>query len=241
MNTYQKAGKQTNKKSRGKWSNIHMIFEAVLFDLDGTLIDTLDDIGDAVNRVLSKKNFPTHTYSAYRDFVGDGSRILIERALPEKYRNDKIIDACYKEYIEDYSQNYNVKSNLYDGIPHLLDTLTENGLRLAVLSNKPDAITQNCVNTFLSTWHFDVVFGQRDSVPLKPNPQGALETAKKMSIPPPHFLYLGDTAIDMKTAVSAGMFPVGVLWGFRPLKELMENGACAVIDEPMALLDIINT
>lgn len=218
-----------------------MIFQAVIFDLDGTLIDTLDDIGDSVNRVLALKNFPTHTHVDYRNFVGDGSRMLIERALPEKYRKDAIIDACFKEYIEDYSQNYNVKSKLYDGIPQLLDALSAIGLRLAVLSNKPDAITQNCVKTFLSAWHFDVVSGQRDSVPRKPNPQGALETAEKMSILPSRFLYLGDTGIDMKTAVSAGMFPVGVLWGFRPLKELMENGASAVIDEPMTLFDIITS
>ena len=217
-----------------------MIFEAVLFDLDGTLIDTLNDIGDAVNRVLSKKNFPIHANSVYRKFVGDGSKVLIERALPEQYRKDDIIDACHKEYIYNYSQNYNVKSKPYPGIPHLLDALTENGLRLAILSNKPDAITQKCIKTILPTWNFDVVFGQRDSIPRKPNPQGALETAKIMSIPPSHFLYLGDTAVDMKTAVSAGMFPVGVLWGFRPLMELKENGACAVIEEPMALLDIIN-
>lgn len=218
-----------------------MIFQAVIFDLDGTLIDTLDDIGDSVNRVLAHKNFPTHTHVAYRNFVGDGSRMLIERALPEKYRKDAIIDACFKEYIEDYSQNYNVKSKLYDGIPQLLDALSTKGLRLAVLSNKPDAITQNCVKTFLSAWHFDAVSGQRDSVPRKPNPQGAVETAGKMSILPSRFLYLGDTGIDMKTAVSAGMFPVGVLWGFRPLKELMENGASAVIDEPMTLFDIITS
>jgi phosphoglycolate phosphatase len=218
-----------------------MIFEAVIFDLDGTLIDTVDDIGDAVNRVLSNRCFPTHTNAAYRKFVGDGSRRLIERALPEKYRNDEVIDACLKEYLEDYSHSYDVKSKLYFGMHHLLDTLKAKGLRLAILSNKPDAITRNCVKTFLSTWDFDVVFGQRDSVPRKPNPQGALEIAKKMSIPPSHFVYLGDTAIDMKTAVSAGMFPVGVLWGFRLLKELKENGACAFIDEPMELLDIIYT
>jgi phosphoglycolate phosphatase len=217
-----------------------MIFRAVIFDLDGTLIDTIDDIGDSVNRVLSGKNFPTHANSAYRNFIGDGSRMLIERALPEKYRNDKTIEACHQAYIEDYSQNYNVKSKPYNGIPQLLDSLIEKGLKLAVLSNKPDAITKNCVKTFLSNWDFDIVFGQRDSVPRKPNPQGAVETAEKMSILPSQFLYLGDTAIDMKTAVSAGMFPVGVLWGFRPLKELMENGARAVIDRPMGLLDIIN-
>ena len=218
-----------------------MIFEAVLFDLDGTLIDTLNDIGDAVNRVLAKKRYPTHAISNYRNFVGDGSRILIERALPKKYRKEKIIDACLNEYIEDYAHNYNVKSKLYFAIPNLLDRLKAKGLKLGILSNKQDAITKQCVKTFLSKWDFDVVFGQRDSVPRKPDPQGALEAAKRLSIPPSHFLYLGDTAIDMKTAVSAGMFPVGVLWGFRPLKELKDNGARAVIEKPMELLDLIYT
>ena len=127
-----------------------MIFEAVLFDLDGTLIDTLNDIGDAVNRVLSNKKFPTHAISAYRKFVGDGSRILIERALPKKYRKEKIIDGCYKDYIEDYTRNYNVTSKLYLGIPNLLDTLKAKGLKLGILSNKPDAITKNCAKSFLS-------------------------------------------------------------------------------------------
>ena len=216
-----------------------MIFEAVLFDLDGTLIDTLNDIGDAVNRVLSSKKFPTHAISAYRKFVGDGSRILIERALPKKYRKEKIIDVCHKEYIEDYTRNYNVTSKLYLGIPNLLDTLKAKGLKLGILSNKPDAITKNCAKTFLSKWDFDVVLGQRDSVPRKPDPQGALEVAKRLSIPPSHFLYLGDTAIDMKTAGSAGMFPVGVLWGFRPRKELKESGADKIIDEPLEVLNLL--
>jgi len=216
-----------------------MIFEAVLFDLDGTLIDTLNDIGDAVNRVLSKKKYPTHAISTYRKFVGDGSRILIERALPKKYRKEKIIDACLNEYIEDYAHNYNVKSKLYFAIPNLLDTLKAKGLKLGILSNKQDAITKKCVKTFLSKWDFDVVFGQRDSVPRKPDPQGALEAAKKMSIPPSHFLYLGDTAVDMKTAVSAGMFPVGVLWGFRSRKELHESGAGAIVDDPLDVLNLL--
>jgi phosphoglycolate phosphatase len=216
-----------------------MIFEAVLFDLDGTLIDTLEDIGDAVNRVLSIKKFPTHAISSYSKFVGDASRTLIERALPKEHRNDENIDACLKDYIEDYSRNYNVKSKLYFGISNLLDRLKVKGVKLAILSNKPDAMTKTCVNTFLSKWDFDVVFGQRDSVPRKPNPQGALEIAKIMSIPPSNFLYLGDMATDMKTAVSAGMFPVGVLWGFRSSKELKENGARALIDQPLAVIDLL--
>ncbi|MBW2491267.1 MAG: HAD family hydrolase [Deltaproteobacteria bacterium] len=216
-----------------------MTFEAVLFDLDGTLINTLDDIGDAVNKVLSNKGFPTHAISTYRKFVGDGSSILIKRALPKQYRKDKIIDACLKEYIEDYARNYNVKSKLYFAIPNLLDTLKAQGMKLGILSNKPHTLTKKCVNTFLSKWDFDVVFGQRESVPRKPNPQGAIEVAKTLSIPPSNFLYLGDTAIDMKTAVSAGMFPVGVLWGFRSRKELHESGAGAIVVDPLDVLNLL--
>jgi phosphoglycolate phosphatase len=216
-----------------------MMFEAVLFDLDGTLIDTLNDIGDAVNRVLENNGFPTHSIAAYRKFVGDGARILIERALPDKYRNKKIIEACFKEYIEEYSCNYNVKSKPYSAIPDLLDALKAKGLKLGILSNKPDVITRNCAKTFLSKWDFDVVLGQRDSVPRKPDPHGAFEVAKRLAIPPSHFIYIGDTAIDMKTAVSAGMFPLGVLWGFRSRKELKENGASAVIEQPLDVLNFL--
>jgi phosphoglycolate phosphatase len=216
-----------------------MKFEAVLFDLDGTLIDTIDDIGNAVNRVLLNKGFPTHTISTFRRFIGDGARILLARSLPKKALDEHLLDICLKEFIEDYSHNFNVKTKCYNGIHDLLDELKRIGLKLAVLSNKPDPITKNCVKSLLSNWEFDIVFGQRDSVPRKPNPQGALEVAKKLSISPTHFLFLGDTGVDMKTAVSAKMFPVGALWGFRTLKELKENGARAVIEAPLKLLDLL--
>ena len=218
-----------------------MEYKAVLFDLDGTLIDTVDDIGDAANRVLSNRKFPTHSISTYRLFIGEGVRMLFTRALPEEDRNQDLITTCLKEFIEDYRYNYNVKTKLYDGVPELLDMLTQRGLKLAILSNKPHPITKDCVAFFLSQWDFNVVLGQHDSIPRKPDPKGALEVAQRLAILPSKFIYLGDTAIDMKTAVSAGMFPVGVLWGFRPLEELMENGARAVIDEPMQLMDVIKT
>jgi len=218
-----------------------MEYKAVLFDLDGTLIDTVDDIGDAANRVLSNRGLPTHSISTYRLFIGEGVRILFTRALPEESRNQDLINACLKEFIEDYRCNYNVKTKLYDGVPDLLHILKLRGLKLAILSNKPDPITKDCVAFFLSEWDFDVVLGQHDSIPRKPDPQGALEVAERLAIPPSNFIYLGDTAIDMKTAVSAGMFPVGVLWGFRSLEELKENGARVVIDEPMQLMDFIKT
>jgi phosphoglycolate phosphatase len=216
-----------------------MKFKAVLFDLDGTLIDTIDDIGNAVNRVLLNKGFTKHAISSYRQFIGDGSKNLITRALPEEHRNKNLISACLKEFVEDYSRNIVVKTRPYDGIPEMLDVLKAQGLKLAVLSNKPDSLTKKCVSSILSKWDFDVVLGQRESVPLKPDPYGALEVAEKLAIPPANFLYLGDTAVDMKTAVSAGMFPVGVLWGFRTLKELKENGARAIIDEPLKVIDIL--
>jgi phosphoglycolate phosphatase len=218
-----------------------MEYKAILFDLDGTLIDTADDIGDAANRVLSNRGLPTHSISTYRLFIGEGVRILFTRALPEESRNQDLINACLKEFIEDYRCNYNVKTKLYDGVPELLDILKLRGLKLAILSNKPDPITKDCVAFFLSEWDFDVVLGQHDSIPRKPDPQGALEIAERLVILPSNFIYLGDTAIDMKTAVSAGMFPVGVLWGLRSLEELKENGARVVIDEPMQLLDFIKT
>jgi phosphoglycolate phosphatase len=218
-----------------------MEYKAVLFDLDGTLIDTVDDIGDAVNRVLSNRKFPTHSISTYRLFIGEGVKMLFTRALPEEDRNQDLITACLKEFIEDYRCSYNVKTKLYDGVPELLDMLKLRGLKLAILSNKPHPITKDCVAFFLSKWDFKVVLGQQDSIPRKPDPQGALEVAQRLKILPSQFIYLGDTATDMKTAVSAGMFPVGVLWGFRSLEELMENGARVVIDEPIQLMDFIKT
>ena len=216
-----------------------MKYEAVLFDLDGTLIDTVDDIGDAANRVLSNRGFPMHPISTYYQFIGEGVKVLFTRALPQEKRNEDLINTCLKEFVEDYRRNYDVKSQPYDGISEMLNALNVRGLKLAILSNKPDPLTQDCVTSLLSNWDFDVVFGQRDSVPRKPNPQAALEIAEKLSISPSDFLYLGDTAIDMKTAVSAGMFPVGAAWGFRPLKELKENGARVIIGKPIQLLDLI--
>ena len=216
-----------------------MKYEAVLFDLDGTLIDTVDDIGDAANRVLSNRGFPIHPISTYYQFIGEGVKVLFTRALPQEKRNEDLINICLKEFVEDYRRNYDVKSQPYDGISEMLNALNVMGLKLAILSNKPDPLTKDCVTSLLSNWDFDVVFGQRDSVPRKPNPQAALEIAEKLLISPSDFLYLGDTAIDMKTAVSAGMFPVGAAWGFRPLKELKENGARVIIGKPIQLLDLI--
>ena len=217
-----------------------MPYKAILFDLDGTLLDTLKDIGNAANRVLAGKGFPTHELDAYRYFVGDGTAMLINRALPEEKRNDEVIRACLTEFLEDYGRNWNVKTLPYEGIPEMLDALNHRGLKLAILSNKPHEFTKQCATELLSNWNFDVVIGQRDGTPPKPDPAGALEVAKRLNIPPADFLYIGDSGVDMKTAVASGMFPVGVLWGFRSMEELKDNGSLALIDRPSEILSLLD-
>ena len=217
-----------------------MCFEAILFDLDGTLLDTLEDLGNAANRVLEKYDFPTHTMADYRYFVGDGVVTLMNRALPEDKRNNDTIQICVKTFREEYGKSWNVKTRPYDGVPEMLDALVTHGLKMAVLSNKPDEFTKLCVTEFLPKWAFDMVIGQHNSLPLKPDPAGALEIVKCLDVPPSNFIYLGDTAIDMKTAVAAGMYPVGALWGFRTEKELLENGAQALIKRPQEILTLLN-
>lgn len=216
-----------------------MTYKAIIFDLDGTLLNTLDDLGNAVNRVLAKREFPTHPVDEYRSFIGDGVEKLINRALPEQNRNEDTLRTCLKEFREDYHKNWNVNTRPYEGIPELLDTLKERRLKVAILSNKPHDTTNLCVAELLPGWQFDMVLGHRDGTPHKPDPAGALEIAHRLNIPPEEFLYLGDSGVDMETAIAARMFPVGVLWGFREAEELEESGARALISHPLEVLNLL--
>jgi phosphoglycolate phosphatase len=212
-------------------------FRAVLFDLDGTLLNTLEDLSDAMNRVLEKEGFPTHRVDAYRYFVGNGSSMLVKRALPpERREDDGLIRSCLDRFLGEYRLNWMVKTRPYDGVPALLEGLTGQGFKMAVLSNKIDEITKESVAHLLSLWRFDTVVGQRQGVPAKPDPTAALEIAGRLGVSPAEFVYVGDSAVDMKTAVGAGMFPVGALWGFRSEDELLDGGARVLIGEPQDLL-----
>jgi phosphoglycolate phosphatase len=214
-------------------------FAAVVFDLDGTLLDTLEDLGDAMNRILTHRGFTAHPIEAYKYFVGDGSAVLVERALPESARGSETYRECLSAFMADYDQSWKVKTRLYEGIPELLDSLTALEVKMAILSNKSHRFTVDCVQDLLSKWQFDAVFGLREAVPRKPDPAGALEIASLLGIPSDRMLYLGDTAIDMQTAVSAGMFPVGALWGFRTRRELQESGGRVLIRQPGELLQLL--
>jgi phosphoglycolate phosphatase len=216
-----------------------MTYKAIIFDLDGTLLNTLDDLGNAMNRVLTDMGFPTHAIDEYRTFVGDGVEKLVNRALPEQNRTNGTLRTCLKAFLEDYHKNSNSCTRPYKGIPELLDALKKQGLKTAVLSNKPHDATAVCVAELLRRWQFDVVLGHSDGVPYKPDPAGALEISKRLTIPPEEFLFLGDSGVDMETAIAAGMFPVGVLWGFREAEELEEKGAQVLISSPLDVLYLL--
>jgi len=217
-----------------------MRFSAVCFDLDGTLLDTLDDLAYCTNKILSERGYPTHHVEAFRYFVGDGAKMLITRALPENSRNENLIEECRKDFEIVYRECWKRQTVPYRGISELLSALTKRKLKLAVLSNKPQEFTVLFVDQLLRDWNFDIILGQREGVPTKPDPAGMLEICQKMSISSEDFLYLGDTATDMKTAVAAGCYPVGVLWGFRTEQELRDNGAQAIIKKPLDALDLLN-
>lgn len=214
-------------------------YKAVLFDLDGTLINSLHDIADSMNRVLERKGYQTHDYDAYRYFIGRGLYNLVSRTLPESEKTEQNIKNLYQELLREYEVNLLQKTILYRGIPELLDALVAKGIRLTILSNKADNFTKMIAAELLNAWPFEAVLGASEQVPRKPDPSGARMICEAIDLGPEAFLYLGDTSTDMQTAVAAGMYPVGVSWGFRTREELLENGAKTIIDTPMELMTLL--
>lgn len=216
-----------------------MMIRAVICDLDGTLLDTLEDLADSVNAVLAEQGFPVHPTEAYRYFVGDGAAVLIGRVLPEGHRDGIIQNVCLRRFREEYALRWKNKTLPYDGIVPMLATMQKLGMKLAVLSNKPHDATELCVRELLPGIRFDAVVGQTDGRPKKPDPAGALAIAQQLGVLPQEVLYLGDTSTDMKTAVAAGMYPVGVLWGFRTADELKAHGAKTLIARPDEVVTLL--
>ena len=209
------------------------MYKAILFDLDGTLTDTLADIAHAMNRALRLHGLPEWPQDAYRYLVGNGAKVLAERCVRERQELAEDVRRTYQAYYQEHSL---VRTKPYDGVCDMLQALERQGLRLAVLSNKPDADTKRVVSHFFPGTRFEVVRGQIEGVAVKPDPAGALATARQMGLAPEKFLYLGDTAVDMQTALAAGMHPVGALWGFRTEEELRHSGAEFVAEMPMDVL-----
>ena len=211
--------------------------KAVIFDLDGTLADTIASITYCGNLALSRFGLPSFGEEDYKHFVGDGAAMLIRRALlaagDERLEH---FDEVYEAYLEIFAKDCMYQVKPYEGICALLEELKRLSVRIAVLSNKPDRDSLRVVEALFGKGYFDFVQGQRADIPRKPDPAGVYRIMEAFGLSAGDFLYVGDSGVDMKTGRAAGIFTVGVLWGFRDREELVENGADAVISKPLELL-----
>lgn len=212
--------------------------KAVIFDLDGTLLNTIDDLGNSVNYVLKKHNYPTFSIEEYKYKVGNGMRKLIERSLPENKRNDETIEQILAEFMAYYGEHKMDKTAPYDNIEQLLKTLKQKGVKTAVVTNKAHISAKPLMDEVFPDL-FDAVIGQKEGVPTKPDPTSVFAVLKELGVSADECLYLGDSGVDMQTAKNAGIFGIGVLWGFRKADELIENGAKKLIGKPQELLELL--
>ena len=213
--------------------------ELVIFDLDGTLLDTIGDLAVACNACLAVRGLPQHSYEDYCGFVGNGIMRLVERALPEPLRTPENVALVRADFVAYYTAHIDAFTKPYAGIPELLAALTARGVRTAVASNKFQAGTEKLVRLFFPDAPFSPVFGQRPGVPLKPDPAVVGEILAATGTAPGRVLYVGDSGIDMQTAAAAGVRSAGVTWGFRSREELVQAGAQHLVDRPDELLELL--
>ena len=218
-----------------------MQYKAAIFDLDWTLIDSLADLADSANEMLASYDFPTHPVDPFRYFVGNGSRKLIERCLPEAKQGDvALVTEALAKYKACYEKNLLHKTRPYDGIREMLQTLQQKGIPLGICTNKHQSAATAIVDTFFPAGTFMDNIGDRDGLPRKPDPQKVLLIASHMGVKPAEVAYFGDTSVDMDTAQNAGFLAVGVTWGFRPKEELEEHGAKVLLNHPQELFEKIS-
>lgn len=206
----------------------------LIFDLDGTLVDSLPGIAASLNRALTSLDLPTHPVTAVRGFVGNGSRVLASRAAPPGSQETLVI-ALEQAFKSHYADTWTTGTTPYPGIPGLLATLTTTGHPLAVLSNKPDPFTVAMVAALFPQIEFAAVVGQRPNVPHKPDPTGALEIARLLNTPPGQCWLIGDSTVDILTAKHAGTRCIAVTWGYHDRSALMAAGPDAIVDSPSGL------
>jgi len=211
--------------------------QTIIFDLDGTLIDTLRDLADSANHALNLLGLPPHPVDSFRYKVGDGARKLVSRCLDDQHRH--LIDTMLQQQRAYYTDHCCDHTKPYPGIPDMLAAVKNLNLKLAVLSNKPHDFTKQIVAHYFGPDLFDIVRGQLPNGPLKPDPASALQIAQQLNTHPNNCAFLGDTAIDMKTANHAAMFPIGATWGFRDRNELQTSGAQKIIDHPSNLIEAL--
>ena len=214
-------------------------FDAVIFDLDGTLLDSLEDIASAANQVLADLGRRTYPVAEYKELVGDGLGMLFERALPDCAGLPDLKADCMRRFEEAYSECWNNRSKPYDGILGLLETLRDRTVTLSVLSNKADAFTKRCVEYFFPGVRFEHVLGQTERFPRKPDPASVRWLVTQLGVDVGRIAYVGDTNTDMKTALGGGLKAIGVTWGFRPESELLAAGAMHICHDVRQLTECL--
>lgn len=218
------------------------LIKAVLFDLDGTLVNTLGDLALSVNHILESHGHPTHKEDKYKLFAGNGNEVMMRRALPEEKRNDReYVLSLRSEFYDYYKEHCADVSYLYDGIKELLETLKENGILIAIVTNKAQVMTDVLVPKLMDKNIFSAIIGQRDGIPTKPEPHMPFLAMSEMDVNPDECLFVGDSNTDIQTGLNCGNTPVGVLWGFRDREELESSGARYIVSTPSEIFDIIKS
>lgn len=215
-------------------------YKLVIFDLDGTLLNTIDDISDAMNEALRRNGFQTYQTSDYRYFVGQGVKVLVDKVLATQDHTENDWQKVYQDYLHFYELWQKNKTHVYPGIFELLSALNKQGIMTAVLSNKPHPDTMRVVDEYFKEHPFACVLGASSERRIKPYPDGVFTILEELKVKVDECLYVGDTKVDMETALSANIFPIGVLWGFRTEEELRRAGASVLIKEPLELLNLLN-
>lgn len=216
------------------------MIKACLFDLDGTLLDTISTISYYGNLALNKFGIESIETDEYKYFVGNGAKLLVERML--NFRDsytEEMFDKVFEYYNDRYNADVKRYTAPYDGIEELIKNLKDNGILTAVISNKPDYAACEAVKTFFGENSFDIVHGQREGIKIKPDPEGAADILTTLGVKPEETVYVGDTRVDMRTGKSLGAYTIGVLWGFRDFEELQTNGADRIISHPREIMECI--
>lgn len=212
--------------------------QLVIFDLDGTLLDTIGDLAAACDEVLRRHELPTYSLEEYKAFVGSGIMRLVERAIPEELRTEEFINVLRKDFVAYYFENISENTIIYKDVEWMLHELEKRGVAMAIASNKFQEGTSKLVNHFFGKYHFEAVLGQRAGVPLKPSPQIIYDICQITTYTANKILYVGDSGIDIETAKAAGVESVGVTWGFRSKEELVEAGADHIVSSPKEIIKL---
>ncbi len=212
--------------------------KAIIFDMDGTLLDSLTDIAICANRVLEEFELPTHPLDDYKYFVGGGALVLIQNCVPKELEENRL-QKVLKRFIEVYDKKLQKNTKPYEGINELLRELNKQKIKIGILSNKPHKFTLKYTQEFFSEFNIIEVHGQKNSMPKKPDPTVAINIAKAFNLPCENIFFVGDSDVDMKTAKNANMKAIGVSWGFRGVEELIKNGADYIVKTPQDILSLL--